>query len=395
MKNTPYFLIHKDTFDNSANELNYAIKNYWPNTKVGYSVKSNSMPWVLQYMKKQGFYAEVVSDDEYSLAEANGFICNNIIYNGIAKEKESFQKHIKSGGIVNIDSWREIEWIRELPDEIEKKIGIRVNFDLESMCPGITAAGMEGSRFGISYENGDLKKAVEKIKEIPNASIVGIHLHNSIPSRALEAYAAISKKACEIATTLNLTLEYVDIGGGFFGGLENRPGYKDYFEVIAGELSKGFNEKETTLIVEPGMSILAAAIDYVTSVVDIKETIYNRFVVTDGGRTQIDPMFRKTSHFYEIEAENYQNRKVCDKQVIVGFTCVEGDRLFELYDKPELLEGDKIIYHKVGAYTYTSSSNFIKFQPPIYVENNNNIELVCEKWRAQDFMRKQNINFRN
>ena len=151
MLNTPYFLIHKETFDNSVEELGCAIKNYWPNTKVGYSVKSNSMPWVLRYMKQQGFFAEVVSDDEYALAEANGFVCENIIYNGIAKEKDSFQKHVLGGGIVNIDSWREIEWIRELPDETEKKIGIRVNFDLESMCPGITAGGAEGSRFGISY----------------------------------------------------------------------------------------------------------------------------------------------------------------------------------------------------------------------------------------------------
>ncbi len=389
MNNTPYYIIHKATFDNSVKELNFAMQKYWPNTKVGYSVKSNSMPWVLKYMKEQGFLAEVVSDDEYSLAKATGFVPNNIIYNGIAKEKESFQNHIIGGGIVNIDSNREIEWIKELPDDVEKKIGIRVNFNLESMCPGITAAGTEGSRFGISYENGDLKKAIETIKEIPNASIVGIHLHNSIPSRVLEAYAAISKKACEIANALNLKLEYVDVGGGFFGGLENRPGYKEYFEVISKELSKGFNEKETTLIVEPGMSILSAAIDYVTSVVDVKDTIYNRFVVTDGGRTQIDPMFRKTSHFYEIEADDYQNRKVCDKQVVVGFTCVEGDRLFELISKPELKEGDKIIYHKVGAYTYTSSSNFIKFQPPIYVENDGKIELVCEKWTAEDFMRKQ------
>ena len=227
------------------------------------------------------------------------------------------------------------------------------------------------------------------ILSIPNARVVGIHLHNSIPSRAPEAYAAISKKACEIAHELGLKLDYVDVGGGFFGGLENRPKYKDYFEVIARELSQGFNENETTLIVEPGMSILSAAIDYVTSVVDIKDTIYNRFVVTDGGRTQIDPMFRKTSHFYEIDADGYESRSVCDKQVVVGFTCVEGDRLFTLEGKPELAVGDKIIYHKVGAYTYTSSSNFIKFQPPIYVESECGTELVCERWTADDFMRKQ------
>lgn len=123
------------------------------------------------------------------------------------------------------------------------------------------------------------------------------------------------------------------------------------------------------MIVEPGQSILATAISYVTSVVDVKDTIYNRFVITDGGRTQIDPMFRKTSHFYEICADEYENRTIFPKQVISGFTCVEGDRLFTLIDQPELQEGDKIIYHKIGAYTYTSASQFIKFLPSIYVED--------------------------
>ena len=100
-------------------------------------------------------------------------------------------------------------------------------------------------------------------------------------------------------------------------------------------------------------------------------------------------MFRKTSHFYEISAENYKDRNTHPKQVVSGFTCVEGDRLFTLIEQPELKEGDKIIYHKIGAYTYTSASQFIKFLPSIYVEDENGIREVCKKWVAEDFMAKQ------
>ena len=73
-----------------------------------------------------------------------------------------------------------------MPAEVEKKIGIRVNFDLESVCPGQTAGGKEGSRFGISYETGDLKKVIKEIEAIPNAKVVGLHMHNSIPTRSLD-----------------------------------------------------------------------------------------------------------------------------------------------------------------------------------------------------------------
>lgn len=386
---TPYFLISKQEFDNNVAGLNRAIERHWKNTIVGYSVKSNGMPWVLKYMKSQGFYGEVVSDDEYTLAKACGFPINKIIYNGIAKEEESFKEAVVGGAIVNIDSWREVRWIKELPAEVEKRIGIRVNFDLEKMCPGQTAGGKEGSRFGLSYENGDLQKVVGELNALPNCNIFGLHMHNSVPTRSLDAYCAISRKACEIARVLNLDLDYVDIGGGYFGGLENRPNYMNYFAVIADTLSEQFDKEKVTLIVEPGQSILATAISYVTSVVDVKDTVYNRFVITDGGRTQIDPMFRKSSHFYEISAKGYENRNIQPKQVVSGFTCVEGDRLFTLFDQPELKEGDNIVYHKIGAYTYTSASQFIKFLPSIYVEDENGIHIVCKKWVAEDFIAKQ------
>ena len=389
MFETPYFIIHKSEFDTSVALLNKAIDHYWKNTLVGYSVKSNAMPWVLKYMKEQGFYAEVVSDDEYSLAKACGYPVNHIIYNGIAKEEASFKEAVSGGAIVNIDSSRELRWIKELPDIVEKDIGIRVNFDLESMCPGQTAGGKEGSRFGLSYETGELKEVISEITSLPNAKIVGLHMHNSIPTRSLDVYCAIAKKVCAIAKEYQLDLDYVDIGGGFFGGLPNRPNYMNYFAVISGVLSEYFDVNKTRLIVEPGMSILAKAISYVTSVVDVKKNVYNTFVVTDGGRTQIDPMFRKTSHFYEIDAGGYEKRAIKTKQVVAGFTCVEGDRLFTLTDKPELMEGDKIIYHMIGAYTYTSASQFIKFLPSIYMEDENGIHEVCKKWIAEDFMRKQ------
>lgn len=386
---TPYFLISRKEFDNNVAGLNRAINRHWNNTLVGYSVKSNGMPWVLKYMKEQNFYAEVVSDDEYQLAKACGYPINQIIYNGIAKEEESFNEAICGGAIVNIDSWREVRWLKKLPADVVKKIGLRVNFDLEKMCPGQTAGGKEGSRFGLSYENGDLQKVAEELGALPNAKIIGLHMHNSIPTRSLDAYCALSKKACEIAENLNLDLEYVDMGGGYFGGMENRPNYMNYLAIIADTLSEFFDKEKTKLIVEPGQSILATAITYWTSVVDVKDTIYNRFIITDGGRTQIDPMFRKSSHFYEICAEGYEMRAVHPKQIVSGFTCVEGDRLFTLINQPELKEGDIIAYHKIGAYTYTSASQFIKFLPSIYVEDEKGIHEVCKKWVADDFMAKQ------
>ena len=59
---TPYFLIDQDELESIVEELQAAIQLYWKNTIMGYSFKTNSLPWVVEFFRKKRFYAEVVSD---------------------------------------------------------------------------------------------------------------------------------------------------------------------------------------------------------------------------------------------------------------------------------------------------------------------------------------------
>lgn len=70
---------------------------------------------------------------------------------------------------------------------------------MEQECPGETAMGIEGGRFGFSLENGDLEKAINKLNSLPNVKVVGIHLHNSTKTRSLNIYRSLAKKVCEIS----------------------------------------------------------------------------------------------------------------------------------------------------------------------------------------------------
>ena len=51
MMQTPYFLIHKNMLDEGVEKLKSALQKYWPNAQIGYSFKTNSLPWVVKYMK--------------------------------------------------------------------------------------------------------------------------------------------------------------------------------------------------------------------------------------------------------------------------------------------------------------------------------------------------------
>ena len=390
MIDTPYFIINKYELDENIEKLKKSLNNVWPNYIIRYSYKTNALLWVVHYFRDQGCYAEVVSDDEYRLARSIGVKRNHFIYNGIAKSKDTFIEAVRNHAIVNIDSEYEIDWLDELLVEDglcdkDFEVGVRVNFDLESYCSGQTQCGEEGERFGFCYENGELRRVIDRI-EAKGVKVAGLHLHKSSKTRMPDIYRAIAGVAVSIKREYDLSLSYVDIGGGFFGGMETKPQFNEYFNMISSILRQEFDPNKTTLIVEPGMALIGAPVDYVTTVVDVKKTIRNTFVITNGSRTQIDPLMTKTGYFYEFNREDTK-REVVEHQVITGYTCMEHDRLFDAKNELELKPNDRIIYHKVGAYTMCLSPLFIKWYPAVYVRDAERIYKIRDRWTENEYRR--------
>lgn len=379
---TPYYVIHKEELDSNFKKLKDAIGNHWGNYIIGYSYKTNALPWIIKHFDALGCYAEVVSEDEYNLAKVIGVQKNRIIYNGPIKTKETFIEALENGCIVNIDSQREIQWLDEVPEGY-RSVGIRINFDIEKMCPGQSQCAEEGGRFGFCYENGELSKVIQKLRE-KKVKISGIHLHTSSKSRGLDIYRAIAEMACNVQEEFGLDLDFIDVGGGFFGGLSTKPQFDEYLSLMEGILSKHFDKERTKLIVEPGMAVIGSPISYVTTVVDVKDTGFNRFVVTDGTRTSIDPLMTKSSYFHTYERQS--DKEEMPKQVICGYTCMEHDRLFTAINEPELSNGDKIIYDKVGAYTMCLTPLFIKYFPDVYLEENGELRIVRNAWKPEQYV---------
>lgn len=379
---TPYYVIHKEELESNFKKLKTALEKHWNNYIIGYSYKTNALPWVIKHFDALGCYAEVVSEDEYNLAKLIGVKKDSIIYNGPIKTKDTFIEALENGCIVNIDSQREIEWLDEV-EEAKRTVGIRINFDIEKMCPGQSQCAEEGGRFGFCYENGELSKVVCKLRE-KNVKISGIHLHTSSKSRGLDIYRAISEIACKVQEEFRFDLAFIDVGGGFFGGLSTKPQFDEYLSLMEDILSKHFNKERTKLIVEPGMAVIGAPISFVTTVVDVKDTEFNRFVVTDGTRTSIDPLMTKSSYFHTYKRQS--GKGLLPKQVICGYTCMEHDRLFTAINEPELIVGDKIIYDKVGAYTMCLTPLFIKYFPDVYVEENGDLRIVRNAWKPEQYI---------
>ena len=385
---TPYFLIHQDLLQKNIDNFLQGMNASWSRSRLGYSVKTNSLPWLLSYIRKNGGSAEVVSDEEYDLALLCGFSPEEIIFNGPIKGKDKFFFAIDHGSYVNIDSENEIRWIEEYGRPVFN-LGIRVNVPPEVFDPKDIEYTDKGFRFGFSVENGALEDALKRISGTQEIRTIGIHLHCNSITRSKEVYRSIAKYAVALIERFDLEPRYIDVGGGFFGGVPGKTSIREYFEIISKELRKAPSTRNSLLIAEPGSAIIGSVIDLHTSVLDVKDTDQAHIVTTDGGRIYIDPQWFRTHYMYSINPasdEIYEG-----KQIVCGYTCMDHDRIMEIVDEKKLRVGDEIIYHRVGAYTVTFGGLFIKYLPEVYVSNNGQMKKIRGTMKTEDYIKLQTM----
>lgn len=390
MLNTPYYIIDIKKLEKNLSDLRKSFTTLWPNFVVGYSFKTNNLPWIASWMKSQQVLAEVVSTPEYELAKYVGYDDNQVIINGPCKGYKTMDKILKAEGVVNLDNFQEIAYIQKYQYDYLNgiKVGLRINFDLESICPGETIPGKDPGRFGFNLENGDFDKAVNLLREIPNVKIVGIHAHHSTRTKSLGIFKAITSKACECASFCN-NLEYIDLGGCLFGDKPGAPTFDEYAKTIVSVLNQYQIPSSVKLILEPGAALIASPVSYVCKVTGTKDIKGVRLVYTDGTIKHIAPQMNAIKFGYTV---NPSSSDIINRQVVSGYTCIEMDRFLDIADQKELCVGDEVAIHNVGAYTMSLSPLFIEYFPAVVVKDGDDCQVVREHWSTEEFTQKNHLH---
>lgn len=397
---TPYFVMDENALIDELLKINKAVEAFWPNTIVAYSVKTNNLPFLASYLRGKGVSAEVVSQDEYEMVSLCGYTPDRIVCNGPVKSQEFVTGLMDNHSKINLDSHRELMYAvhhASSNPNCNYVVGLRVNIDIEKFFPSESKAGVQGSRFGFCMENEELGNAINLVRSCPNLSINGLHLHVSTSTRRVEVYSMLSRVFGTIVKQYNLTdISYFDIGGGFYGGMPDKPQWNDYLFAISKELlSDGFCPSKLTLIIEPGVSLLAGSFSYYTSVVDVKDTNRSRFVVTDGSRIHIDPFFHKTSYYYHRYSQDKSTLQMHPKQIVVGFTCLEYDNIMTVENSEEFSVNDVLRFDKLGAYTLSLSPLFITYFPAVYFRGKDGeLKRARKRMTAEDFIQTSYLNIK-
>ena len=385
---TPCYVIDANKFKENIIAFKTVFSNKWGgNIKLGYSIKTNHNKAFLNLAKEYGMYAEAVSDDEYLLAIHSGYNDRAMIFNGPQKSSNFFLDALKHGAIVNLDNQGELDVLKNSKlnfCDISGKIGLRVNFDLEKICPGETTAGSYPSRFGFCVENGEFASAIDQLHML-DIPISGLHLHYSSKTRSKNIFRALAAKAAELIEDYNLLNEivYLDMGGGFFYGKnifsKGKPDLETYATVISEQLKKVLHAKDIELILEPGAALISSAVEYYTTIINERVIRNIKMLTVDGSVLHVNPFMRDRNILYTIDRRACSKHKIINEQVICGSTCMENDRIALVDHQKELNKGDIIKCSLAGAYTMGFNNCFINLPPYIYLKKDDNCELIRKK----------------
>lgn len=343
---TPFFLTDKLIINQRHQLIKNNLDQIWGTKNIiAYSFKTNYE--VVEELKKINEFAEVVSKMEYEVAKTVGYKDSQIIYNG--PNKENLLDILKHPIMVNLDNFSEIEKVAKYKKNINSSIGLRLN------------SGLKPSRFGFNLENGEAKKAI-KILNKNGIKISGLHIHLGFFTSP-KTYKLISKKIIDFIQNNDLSLEYIDFGGGFPSHGDKPYGYKktpyfpinDYISQICEPLNKFyFNKNKPFLILEPGRFLVDDSTVLVGKILDTKVLNNNQKIILDVTNNMLSSVWFRPQiiKVYGVKS------KFKLSTVIYGSSCQEDDILYQ-GKLPIVKVGNFVIFYCVGAYNQNMNSNFI------------------------------------
>jgi len=390
----PFYLFDIKAFRQNYFDLKNAFIRHYPPTILAYSLKTNYLPLACKIIKEEGGYAEVVSSLEYSLALKLGYPPERVIFNGPVKHYDSLHAALAGRTLVNFDSPYELEYIDRYISSTSDRdfnLGLRINIDLSSKSQPHDCCNHVG-RFGFPP---DSLNDVVRFLEDRGIRIRSLHGHCS-SDRSLENFELITSLLCQVRDEYHLNdIQYVDIGGGFFGKVPKDfyphkvPAFSDYAECVVSILKRNrwINTHRPNLVLEPGVAIVADATSFISRVWEIKNIKHKRFAIVDGSALHMKPtMHHRNLPFHHISCSTERTVSEGGKFDVVGSTCMERDVLLEDVNIPGLRRGDYLQIDNAGAYTVVLSPPFINPAPPIVAIDNGKIFMARRNQTLDDFL---------
>lgn len=371
---TPLYILDVQKILGSMKTLRDGLALHYPNSEITYSVKTNYLSQILREVLANGYRLEVVSRHEMRLAEKNGAMPNQLLFNGPVKSLDDLQYCYEHSIDVNLDSVDELVTACALGTTSKPfRVGLRV---------AATLKNGNVSRFGIHFEDSEAVSEIRKLLRSARVEVVGLHTHHS-SRRDAQSYCDRLDHLELVSQELGIKPRYLDIGGGV-GSVPppeiaaQLPYPIDDPMELACKIGKHALDKwgnnGPRVIMEPGIAVLAPAMNYVTRIVSVKGRGTGQVAVCDGSLFDVNPL--RSSIFppcHLVSDTATQAVRTSESTRLYGGTCMEIDQIGILPADQVPVVSDLVVVTNVGAYSACLAPHFIVPTVPVYSLESNEI----------------------
>lgn len=311
---------------------------------VTFAVKANPTEDVLSTLCHGGLHGfDVASPEEIALARK---ICPTaaLHYNNPVRTRAEIDYGVANGVTSwSVDDWDELEkLLARVPEDAE--IAVRFKLPVEG------AAYNFGAKFGATPPLAAMMLA--RVAEAGRKPSLTFHVGTQCVDPA--AWGQYVEEAAAIASEAGVTIERLNIGGGFPASRNYRVEMMPFFTAIKEAL--GAFPVAPTLICEPGRGLVA---DAFALAVQIKSVRNDCIYLTDGVYGGLSELLSMPAPSFAVLSEEGWRKGPHRPRKAFGPTCDSIDVLRDPLELPIYLdEGDWIVFRSMGAYVTGVTTRF-------------------------------------
>lgn len=334
--------------------------------ELGYAVKANPMPAVVQHLSGLVDALDVASALEMRTALDTPLPADRISFAGPGKTAAELTQAVAAGVTIELESETEAARLVAIGDRlgIRPRVAVRVNPDFSVKGSGMRMGGGP-QQFGV-----DAERVPALLKELAHVDVdfLGFHIFAGSQNLRADILCAAQRNTVDLALRLAAyapaPVRYLNIGGGFGIPYFERDVPLDLAPIgehLAALLADSVrpNLPDARVVVELGRFLVGECGVYVTRVVDRKESRGRVFLVVDGG---LHHQLAASGNFGQVIRRNYPiaignriDEEPAETANVVGCLCTPLDLLGDNVSLPAAEVDDLVVVFQAGAYGLTAS----------------------------------------
>ena len=357
---TPFHIYDEATIRANFRRLRDAFA-WAPHFREHFAVKALPNPRIVQLLHEEGAGTDCSSIAELLISEAAGVTGEEIMLTSNDTPYDEFQKAIELGAVINLDDITHLDYMAQhagLPEVLSFR------YNPGDLIEGNDIIGkpME-AKYGLTRPQ--LFEAYARAREM---GVQRFGLHTMVISSELrtEAFLLTARimfeLAAELKEQLNITPEFINLGGGF--GIPYRPEENPVnYAAIGAGVQRLYNHimvpaglGDTAIRTESGRAMTGDAGWLVSTVLHEKDT-YKHYIGLDSCMANLmrPALYGAYHHITVLGKEHAPADHIYD---ITGSLCENNDKFAIDRALPKIDIGDIVIIHDTGAHGSAMGFNY-------------------------------------